>query len=89
MNSLEVSNFKIEETEGFFTFKNKNTTICFVRFNDEGEVEYIFVNPIFRKQGLATKLLELVKEKTGKEIILQKPISPLGSKLLKSLNKWK
>ena len=89
MNSLEVSNFEIEETEGVFTFKNENTTIGFVRFNEKGEVEYIFVNPIFRKQGLATKLLELVKEKTRKEIILQEPISPLGLKLLKSLNRWK
>ena len=89
MNNLEVSNFEIEETEGVFTFKNENTTIGFVRFNDKGEVEYIFVNPIFRKQGLATKLLELVKEKTGKDLILQEPISPLGLKLLKSLNKWK
>ena len=89
MNSLEVSNFKIEETEGVFTIKNENTTIGFTRFNEKGEVEYIFVNPIFRKQGLATKLLQLVKQKTGKEIILQEPISPLGYKLLKSLNKWK
>ena len=89
MSSLEVTNFKIEETEGVFTFKNENTTIGFVRFNEKGEVEYIFVNPIFRKKGLATKLLELVKEKTGKAIILQEPISPLGLKLLKSLNRWK
>ena len=89
MITLEVSNFEIEETEGVFTFKNENTTIGFVRFNEIGEVEYIFVNPIFRKQGLATKLLRLVKQKTGKEIILQEPISPLGSKLLKALNKWK
>ena len=89
MNSLDVSNFEIKETDGVFTFKNENTTIGFVRFNEKGEVEYIFVNPIFRKQGLATKLLELVKEKTKKEIILQEPISPLGSKLLKSLNRWK
>ena len=89
MNNLEVSNFEIDETDGVFTFKNENTTIGFVRFNEIGEVEYIFVNPIFRNQGLATKLLQLVKQKTGKEIILQEPISPLGSKLLKSLNKWK
>ena len=89
MNSLEVTNFKIEETEGVFTFKNENTTIGFVRFNEKAEVEYIFVNPIFRKKGIATKLLLLVKEKTGKKIILQEPISPLGSKLLNSLKKWK
>ena len=88
MNSLEVSNFKIEKTEGVFTFKNENTTIGFVRFNDKGEVEYIFVNPIFRKKGIAKKLLKLVKNKTNKKIILQKPISPLGSKLLRSIEKW-
>ncbi len=89
MKIFDVSNFEIKETDGVFTFKNENTTIGFVRFNEIGEVEYIFVNPIYRKKGLATKLLELVKEKTGKEIILQEPISPLGLKLLKSLNRWK
>ena len=89
MSKFDSLDFKIIETEGVFTMKNINTTIGFVRFNEEGEIEYIFVNPIFRKQGLATKLLQLVKQKTGKEIILQEPISPLGSKLLNSLNKWK
>ena len=89
MNILDVSNFEIKKTDGVFTFKNENTTIGFVRFNEIGEVDYIFVNPIFRKKGLATKLLELVKEKTGKAIILQEPISPLGLKLLKSLNRSK
>ena len=88
MNILDDSKFEIKETNGVFTFKNENTTIGFVRFNEIGEVEYIFVNPIFRKQGLAAKLLQLVKQKTGKEIILQEPVSPLGSKLLKSLNRW-
>ena len=81
MNSLEVSNFKIEETEGVFTFKNENTTIGFVRFNEKGEVEYIFVNPSFRQQGLAKKLLKLTREKIGKNLVPQKPISPLGKKL--------
>ena len=89
MNSLVVSNFAIKETDGVFTFKNENTTIGFVRFNEKGEVEYIFVNPIFRKKGIAKKLLKLVRGKTNKRIILQKPISPLGNKLLKSLEKWK
>ena len=81
--------YLLSEDEGIFTLKNKNTTIGFVRFNKYGEVEYIFVNPIFRKQGLAKKLLKLVKEKTGKDLILQEPISPLGEKLLKSIKKWK
>ena len=89
MKKVDFSKYKLNESDGVFTYKNDYTTLGFVRFNDKGEVEYIFVNPIFRKQGLATKLLQLVKQKTGKEIILQEPISPLGSKLLNSLNKWK
>ena len=88
MEKLDKSKFKLQFSEGIFTFKNKNTTIGFVRFNDIGEIEYIFVNPLFRKQGIAKKLLKLVKNKTGKKIILQKPISPLGSKLLNSITKW-
>ena len=72
-------------SDGVFTLKNLNTTIGFVRFNEIAEVEYIFVNPIFRKRGFAKQLLKLVKEETGKKIILQKPISPLGAKLLKYL----
>jgi len=86
---MDLSQYTLKQSDGVFTFKNKNTTIGFVRFNEKGEVEYIFVNPIFRKQGLATKLLHLVKQKTGKEIVLQEPISHLGLKLLNSLNKWK
>ena len=78
---------ELVETEGVFTLKNINTTIGFVRFNKNGEVEYIFVNPMFRKKGIAKKLLKLVKNKTQNKIIFQKPISPLGEKLLKSLEK--
>ena len=89
MNNFDISKYKLNETDGVFTLKNENTTLGFVRFNNKGEVEYIFVNPIFRKKGLAKKLLKLVKEKTGKKIILQEPISPLGSKLMKSIEEWK
>tara|TARA_B100000035_G_scaffold74735_1_gene61993 strand:+ start:112 stop:378 length:267 start_codon:yes stop_codon:yes gene_type:complete len=87
MAKFDLNNFQLIEADGVFTLKNLNTTIGFVRFNSIGEVEYIFVNPIFRKRGLAKKLLRLVKRKTGKEITFQGPISPLGSKLIDSLKK--
>ena len=89
MINIDVSNYELVESDQVFTFKNANTTLGFVRFNKKGEVEYIFVNPIFRKQGLAKKLLNLVKEKTGRKIVLQEPISPFGHKLLNSINKWR
>ncbi len=88
MKNFDLSKYKLVESDGVFTLKNNNTTLGFVRFNEISEVEYIFVNPIFRKKGLAKKLLKLVKKKTGKKIILQEPISPLGLKLLESLKKW-
>ena len=84
MVSFLIDGCELVESDGVFTLKNLNTTIGFVRFNKSGEVEYIFVNPIFRKKGIAKKLLKLVKGKTKKKIIFQTPISPLGSKLLKS-----
>ena len=87
MKNIDLSDYKLTQSDGVFTLKNINTTIGFVRFSENGEVEYIFVNPIFRKKGFAKKLLKLVKEKTNKELVFQKPISPLGSKLLKSLDK--
>ena len=88
MTEYNINDYELVQTEGVFTLKNLNTTIGFVRFNEKGEVEYIFVNPIFRKKGFAKKLLKLVKKETGKKILFQKPISPLGNKLLMSLEKW-
>ena len=75
------NNYEISHIDGIITFKNKNTTIGFIRFNDNGEVEYIFVNPAFRKQGMAKKLLKLTRKKLGKDLTPQDPISPLGKKL--------
>ena len=77
--------YDLIENDGVFTLKNQNTTIGFVRFNELGEVEYIFVNPLFRRKNFASKLLELVRKKTGKRIVFQTPISPLGENLLSSI----
>jgi ribosomal protein S18 acetylase RimI-like enzyme len=75
----------IEQIEGIITFKNQNTTLGFVRFNEEAEIEYIYVQNAYRRQGLGKKLLNLVKETTGKEVTPQDPISPLGDQLFKSI----
>jgi hypothetical protein len=88
MDLIDLPKGVLDKAEGVFTYKNNNTTLGFVRFNNVGEVEYIFVNPLFRKKKIAKNLLKLVREKTKKRIIFQKPISPLGSKLLKSIERW-
>ena len=84
MNELNNTNYDILFTDGVVTFKNINTTIGFVRYNEEAEVEYIFVNPMFRRKGLAKKLLSIVEKKTNVEPSPQDPISPLGERLFKT-----
>ena len=86
MNSSNNSNYNIDMRDGVITFKNINTTLGFVRYNKEAEVEYIFVNPMFRRKGLAKKLLSMVEEKTKIKPKPQDPISPLGVKLFKVNN---
>jgi len=87
MNIIEKNNYKIGYADGVITFKNINTTLGFVRYSDKAEVEYIFVNPIFRRNGLGKKLLQIVEEKTKTKPKPQDPISPLGEKLFKKENK--
>ena len=40
MNSIGLSTYKLDEADGVFTYKNENTTLGFVRFNEKAEVEY-------------------------------------------------
>ena len=86
MNKLNNINYDIDLADGVITFKNSNTTLGFVRYNESAEVEYIFVNPMFRRNGLAKKLLEIVEEKTKIKPTPQDPISPLGEKLFNISN---
>ena len=83
MNKLDNINYDIDLTDGVITFKNPNTTLGFVRYNERAEVEYIFVNPMFRRNGLAKKLLKIVEEKTKIKPTPQDPIIPLGEKLFR------
>lgn len=83
----KVSNLEYNTvvTDGVVLFTNANTTLGFVRFKPTGAVEYIFVRPMYRQQGLATKLLHKVKEISGQDPVPEPPISPLGQILFKEV----
>ena len=81
MNTSNNISYNINQSDGVIIFKNINTTLGFVRYNEAAEVEYIFVNPLFRRKGLARKLLSFVEIKTKIKPTPQEPISPLGEKL--------
>jgi GNAT superfamily N-acetyltransferase len=70
-------------TDGVVLFTNSNTTLGFVRFKPTGAVEYIFVQPMYRKHGLAKQLLMRVEELTNNKTFPEPPVSPLGQKLFK------
>ena len=86
MSNLDNTNYDVDLSDGVISFKNINTTLGFARYNAEAEVEYIFVNPMFRRQGLAKKLLSIVEEKTNIKLTPQDPISSLGERLFKYKN---
>jgi len=51
------------------------------------KLSIFFVNQIFRRKGLAKKLLQLIKEKTKIKPKPKDPISSLGEKLFKTVKK--
>ncbi len=74
-------NWKISHTPGIITLTDANTTLGYCRYNEEGEVEYLFVNAAFRRRGIARELLRLVEAEVGRSLRFQPPLSPLGKAL--------
>lgn len=74
-------NHLITHTPGIVTITDANTTIGYCRYNEHGEIEYIFVNRAFRRKGHAKQLLKIVGERLQRGLSFQTPISPLGKKL--------
>jgi len=68
--------WRYSRTPGILTLSDANTTIGYCRYDAAGEVEYLFVNPAFRRRGVATLLLNEVAAETGAAL------SPLGKALI-------
>ena len=56
MKNSDLKKLRLIKTDDVILLKNVNTTLGFVRFNNVGEVEYIFVNPMFRKKRFSKKI---------------------------------
>ena len=70
---------EIDISEGVVLIKNQNTTIGYSRFNETGEVEYIYVNPLYRRRGFGTLLINEIRRLKGPIDKVHEPISPLGT----------
>lgn len=80
---MNLPDYQIKIEIGVISLVNANTTLGFVRFNEEGEIEYIFVRRHYRRMGLGRKLVDLVERQTGRSARPLEPISPLGALLFK------
>lgn len=74
--------FRIGHTDGIVTITDANTTIGYCRYDASGVIEYLFVNPGFRRRGHARHMLHLVEARLGIPLTFAPPISPLGHKLI-------
>ena len=77
----------VTHTPGIVIFADANTTVAYCRYNNAGEIEYIFVHPAFRRKGYARKLLALVEVQVQCPLRFQAPISPLGQVLAASYHR--
>ena len=67
--------------DGTVIVSNDNTTIGYAVVDSaKGELTYLFVNPLFRRQGYGTLLLNQVEKVAGSSLKPAEPISPLGKK---------
>ena len=73
---------RIDHTPDVITITDANTTIGYCRYEESGEIEYVFLNPAHRRKGDATLLLQIVEQRLGTTLRFQPPISPLGRQLI-------
>jgi GNAT superfamily N-acetyltransferase len=79
------ADYQIEIADGIVVIKNQNTTIGYSRFTDAGDVEYIYVNPMYRRQGYGALLLDQVRRIAGQIGAIHAPVSPLGTAFFNAL----
>ena len=56
----------INITDGVVLINNQNTTIGYCRFTPSGDIEYIYVNLAYRRQGYSSIFINEVKKSSVK-----------------------
>jgi GNAT superfamily N-acetyltransferase len=78
---------RVNHSPGIITITDANTTIGYCRYDDSGEIEYVFVSAAHRRMGYAKVLLGIVEERLATALRFQPPISPLGERLVGFYNR--
>ncbi|MEI6723660.1 MAG: GNAT family N-acetyltransferase [Betaproteobacteria bacterium] len=78
---------RVNHTPGIITITDTNTTIGYCRYDESGEIEYVFVSAPHRRKGYAKWMLATAEKRLTAIRGFQAPISPLGEKLVESYNR--
>ncbi len=70
-------------TPGIITITDANTTLGYCRYDESGEIEYVFVSALHRRRGYGRQLLRMVEDRLGMALRFRAPISPLGERLIR------
>ena len=86
MDSIPDS-IRVNHTPGIITITDVNTTIGYCRYDESGEIEYVFVSAPNRQKGYAKQMLAIAEQRLSAIKGFQPPLSPLGRKLVESYNR--
>ena len=79
-------NFSISVYQDCVVFTNENTTLGLAYFSKIDRVlNYIFVHPSYRRQGMGRLLVRKSEQLCGTPLTPTEPISPLGQKFFQAL----
>jgi GNAT superfamily N-acetyltransferase len=77
--------YQLEVADDTIWFKNQNTTIGYCRYASNGDIEYIYVHPMYRLMGFGKALVDQARIQTGQMGHPQEPISPMGKRFFAAL----
>jgi GNAT superfamily N-acetyltransferase len=88
MQSVNPMDYSMEVEQQTIWIKNPNTTIAYCRYSHNGDIEYIYVQPMYRLMGFGRKLVQEVQRITGQVGVPHQPVSPMGQRFFAALEKY-
>jgi hypothetical protein len=88
MQSVNSLDYSLEIEQQTIWIKNQNTTIAYCRYSNDGDIEYIYVQPMYRLMGFGRRLVQEVQRITGKIGSPHAPVSPMGQRFFAALKKY-
>ncbi len=88
MQLASTIDHQMEVDQQTIWIKNQNTTIAYCRFSNDGDIEYIYVQPMYRLMGFGRQLVQEVQRITGKVGSPHEPVSPMGQRFFAALEKY-